>query len=654
MAGLLQVGIYGGLAAWLGPRWDLAAGLAGFMAVVQLVGAVGGLVRGSPRLTRWTANISLVGSAVLLGMYVQAAVHVATRFGAEATAHGHTSLLVIFALAPWVVGIPLWQRSASTPASSRSPTPLPVVLIAALALPVGTRAWADRPVERWAEQPALLEAAEATFATWNGERQELPSGSGPAVVLLTPWRDGRAGETVRGEGDDLSAALSQALPRLAPATGERRALVIDVARTRWSTLGGRMGELGGLGPTSNRSPSVVWRPGETRNRRVAPQWWVPVPVLGRGQHPTSFDSVIVDADGATPLSMGWAAAPDLDADAALEAAVGGGDMILRNMSEDDRYAYVMKGPSGRKGSGYNLPRHAGVTWYLARLALRTDEARFHEGASRGLAYMEGLTTDMGDGRAYVSDKRRKDGKIWVGTTSLAVMGAAILDHPLAASWGAFLASSVDEEGAVRGEMDLASGTFPAQQLNPYGQGQTVLALAILVREGHEELRPALERAARYMDGGYAPGGAARLVVLDEHWTCIASQVVDEALGTPYGEGACRGYLAEQKPRTPSSTSSLRASSGAAGGLAEAVVAAAHTLGDAKYVDRSAAFGQQFLDSTYRPADAPFLGRPATLMGGFRDSPIKLDVRMDAVQHIGCALLGIEALLRGQAQPGNHP
>lgn len=654
MAGLLQAGIYGGLAAWLSPRWGLAAGLAVCMCVVQLAGAVGALGWGLPRVTRWTANLSLIGSAVLLGLYVQAAVHVATRFGAEATAHGHTSLLVIFAMTPWVVGIPLWQRSASTPPNARWPTRLPVVLLAALALPVGTRAWADRPAERWAEQPALLEAAEAAFATWNGERLALPSGNGPAVVLLTPWRNGRAGETVRGEGDDLGAALSEALPLLEPASGERRALVVDVARTRWSTLGGRVGELGGLGPNSNRSPSVAWRPGETRNQSVAPDWWVPLPVLGRGQHPTSFDSVIVDIDGATPLSMGWASAPTLDADAALAAAVGGGDMILHNMSEDGRYAYVMKGPSGRKGGGYNLPRHAGVTWYLARLALRTDERRFHEGAAKGLAYMEQLTTDMGDGRAYVSDKKRKDGKVWVGTTSLAVMGAAILDHPLAASWGAFLASSVDEDGAVRGEMDRESGTFPEQQLNPYGQGQTVLALAILVREGHEALRPALERAASYLDGGYAPGGAARLVVLDEHWTCIASQVAAEALGTAHGEGACRGYLAEQKPRTPSNRSSLRASSGAAGGLAEAVVAAAHTLGDPVYIDRSAAFGQHFLDSAYRPADAHFLGTPATLMGGFRDSPFKLDVRMDSVQHIGCALLGIEAILRGSAYPGNHP
>jgi hypothetical protein len=55
-------------------------------------------------------------------------------------------------------------------------------------------------------------------------------------------------------------------------------------------------------------------------------------------------------------------------------------------------------------------------------------------------------------------------------------------------------------------------------------------------------------------------------------------------------------------------------------------------------------GQGFLRNQYKPADSPFLGRPEALIGGFRDTPGRLAVRMDAVQHIGCALLGIEALL----------
>ena len=38
----------------------------------------------------------------------------------------------------------------------------------------------------------------------------------------------------------------------------------------------------------------------------------------------------------------------------------------------------------------------------------------------------------------------------------------------------------------------------------------------------------------------------------------------------------------------------------------------------------------------------------------RDGPDALDVQIDAVQHIGGALLGAEALLSGRARPGSLP
>ncbi|MEY3212516.1 MAG: hypothetical protein RIT28_2997, partial [Pseudomonadota bacterium] len=61
-----------------------------------------------------------------------------------------------------------------------------------------------------------------------------------------------------------------------------------------------------------------------------------------------------------------------------------------------------------------------------------------------------------------------------------------------------------------------------------------------------------------------------------------------------------------------------------------------------------------LGNAYQAADAPFLGRPERLIGGFRDRPWRLMVQVDAVQHVGCALLGVEQLLRGEALPGAMP
>ncbi|NOY26316.1 MAG: hypothetical protein GXP62_10635, partial [Oligoflexia bacterium] len=158
----------------------------------------------------------------------------------------------------------------------------------------------------------------------------------------------------------------------------------------------------------------------------------------------------------------------------------------------------------------------------------------------------------------------------------------------------------------------------------------------------------------FLGGAYAPGAAGRLFVLDEHWTCLAQSAIHDVSGATPGMSICRAYLAQSASQTPTPTDPLAIATGPAGGLAEAVVAAALLHPDPTLRRRALAFGQHFLDNQYRPADSPLLPNPAALLGGFRDSPWELDVRVDAVQHIGCALLGIEALLRGQDLPGSRP
>ncbi|MBW2256650.1 MAG: hypothetical protein JRI25_18925, partial [Deltaproteobacteria bacterium] len=49
-----------------------------------------------------------------------------------------------------------------------------------------------------------------------------------------------------------------------------------------------------------------------------------------------------------------------------------------------------------------------------------------------------------------------------------------------------------------------------------------------------------------------------------------------------------------------------------------------------------------------------LGYPERLVGGFRGRPWSLDVRIDSVQHIGGALLGVEQLMLGKPVPGGMP
>ena len=123
-----------------------------------------------------------------------------------------------------------------------------------------------------------------------------------------------------------------------------------------------------------------------------------------------------------------------------------------------------------------------------------------------------------------------------------------------------------------------------------------------------------------------------------------------------GEGVCRAYVANQTAPAPGGA--FEPNAGGAAGAAEAVIALAEierrrgVRGPAWR--RAVETGRWLLSHQYRPADAPWLGRAENLMGGWRDRPWSLDVRIDAVQHVACALLGVEQLLADAELPGAMP
>jgi hypothetical protein len=644
IANIAQALIYGAGWYWLRERWSFPAQLAFGCAVLQVI-AAGALLFNKERIARWCSVLCLAAMALVIGQFLDAADHLTEAYGSDARKIGERSMEKIWLATPWAIFFPLWQAVHGG---------LRVLLVPALVLliPMLFNTGGDGPSMSWPSQPEQEAAAEAAFSLWHGQEAEIPQGVGPATVLLTPYQNGRAGTAVRGDGKTLRVAVTQALGKLDGPKKKRTGLVLDVARKSYTAKAAvPAGDGGGLASAGGTSPVVAWRPGKIGNTKVALDWSLPRPKIGK-QRPTLFDTVLADDNGVYPVSGAWTAPQSLTAETALEAAVAGGHMLAHHQSKNGRFAYTVKGPSGKVNrKGYNFPRHAGTAWFLARLVQRTDDPIIRNARDRAIEYMVANTIAVDDQRSYLGDPRRSDGKAWVGTTALATLAAIAAEHPIALPWGRFVASSVDEFGQVRGEMLRTKTEFHAQNKNPYGQGQTTLAIAALVRAGHEEFRPTLERLAAYLDGDYAPGGVGRLVVLDEHWTCLAALAIQDALGQAHGAEVCHAYLAKEADKTPNDGSRIRPFSGAAGGLAEAVVAGA-VLND-KHRDDAIAYGEWFLRSAYQRSDASLLPRPAALQGGFRDTPYRLDVRMDAVQHIGCALLGIEALLGG-VHPGNMP
>ncbi len=670
---LLQALVFGLLAAKLGARWMPAGAICGVAVLAQL--AAGGWLlagRDDLRPIRWANGLTLVVSAFTLGLFVQVGVHIVAHFTPVGAQTGYELLGGTALAAPWVLAVPLGQLIAAGIRPAEGAGTAAAVLLA-VAIPSGVAVWHAQPIRTFASDIDVPAAARWTHnrTAGRGEMWLLPEGPGPVLLIVSLVDNAKVIGSEVVEGETLEGALSKVSLET---RNHDAAVYVDAAVAEYSLwqpwlVNGRgwlmrPAESALLGTERAVGSLELWRSKAVGHAyafdrlgyisidpsafaKAGPTSWVQVQGgMGLGRD-------------AWPITQTWSSPPELTADTAYQAAVAGARHMAYNQADGGRYAYVVKGPSGHHGGGYNYPRHAGATWFLARVARRTDEDRIWDAARKGLDFLGDATEFRGD-VAYVLDPGRRDGRAWVGTTALAVLGSLTMDErqDLTDKWVAWIASAVDERGVVRGDFDRDTGEWPEQAEVTYAQGQGMLALAVALRSGHEEARAPLERAAAYVESGdYWPRGAGSLFTMDEHWMCLAALVAEEQLQKPAGRWLCEAYLDHVGWMTPVQGGPVHMNSGALGGLGEAVIARAEMDRldgvEGRYHQTAKRYGEVFLRSLYRRSDRSMVGR-RQILGGFRETPWGLDVRVDAVQHIGCALLGIEQLLRGQKVPGGMP
>lgn len=607
---LLQALVYAVAARELGLRWQ---GYAIFLGVAAFLQGVGAIATALQR-RRWVQGAAAGSVVIVLAIYgeVLAQVWMLNRaFGSQTAEAAAEPLGALGLLLPWVLLWPL-SRLRGTPGS-------PLLLLGLLPLLNG----AGAPVTSGESADSV---AMALWSQWNGGA----TASVPPGTLVTPLLDGMAGRTLVAEG-----------PLSLPERGSRPALLVEVPVAPVP---------GGLvRPGTDAPPGVSpWLYARTiKHQQVLPGLYVPA-----AQESLRYRAALVSEAGTVTLEDGWSPPPPVSPESLRTSVAEGAHHLLANMQGDGRFTYIVKGPSGRSGAGYNYPRHAGTAWFLARAASALKDPSIGAAADGALQHLAQTSESTLDGRVFVLDPSRDDGKAWVGTTALALMGLSLRhNNPvLAEGWLRQVAASVDERGKVRGEMTIRSGVFPDQPANPYGQGQVMLALLLAERAGMNSGKEALDRAEAYLRRDYA--GAHPLLVGDEHWMCLVAHALHSVRQSDAADGICAAYL--ELERGPNPGSALQPGAGGAGGLGEAVAAWADITGSSSYRRSASSFGWLFLRSQYRPADAPLLGRPDRLIGGFRDGPGELDVQIDAVQHIGSAMLGIAVLLGGPEETGSWP
>ena len=343
--------------------------------------------------------------------------------------------------------------------------------------------------------------------------------------------------------------------------------------------------------------------------------------------------------------------------------IAAGHYLARGVDARGRFRYLVDAPTNRTLGGYDWPRHAGATYFLAQIAALSHDPDIAYATLRAAAYLrDHAIVPCGEYRC-VGDGARVD----VGSAALTVMAfvevaRAHLDDGytlIVPALTAFLRAQQRPDGEFMHEYDR-EGTHPIDVQLLYYSGEAALALS----RAHSLLGdpPDLDAASRALD--HLTGRAwnffgSRYYWGEEHWTCQAMddlwkaapsrRALDFCLSwhafcrklqygpgdTPFDGNGAYGFGPLVTPRlTP------------AGSRTEAAVAtleAARRAGVAQdelnalegQIRRSLAL---LLRQQFRPGPKHLFADPAAVEGAMPGSEVDWQLRIDYAQHAGSAMV----------------
>ena len=606
---------------------------------------------------------------------------------------------------------------------------LPTALLLAGATWVRGRYRIDHPdrlgqparVAAMAALRAGLERKPIARPSADGLDAELDQG-GPAIV--TVWKTGAVVVRVEGRGDTAAAAIEAAARALAASpkveamtSGDHDAarIQVDLVRGRGPLLRAVAAlapfalhpGLEGLGAVTAGGEEHLLTADELVRRRllvskkpigalpdlkigldlgrtdrlfaatskIDRKAWA---VLDRSYFRFRADTFVEGPDRApVPLDRGVPPGPELTAASLRQAALDGGRYLVRHLAENGRYVYETNLATGKssdpkKPRPYSLPRHAGVTYFLAELYRHTGEKWLLEPIERAFGHFAELveqggctgTTPEGKPFACVAQEEDKQGRL--GSTALAVVALAeyrratrsdrfdALTRRLA-EWLLFMQNP---DGTFCHLYDIKGGERDTKTQLLYFSGEAALALARM---------HAVYGDARYLEG--ARRGIDRLIDWydffaggffygEEHWTCIAAEAAFPALRDARHLDFCDGYgdfLRRQQVMeddfsdladmagTYGVTPFILPNNTPVGSRTEAMIST-YLLGK-HHGQPSEPLRQQILRSMrfalrqqIRPEGSFWLSPKAEGLGAISASTIDPSVRIDYVQHVCSALL----------------
>ncbi len=218
-------------------------------------------------------------------------------------------------------------------------------------------------------------------------------------------------------------------------------------------------------------------------------------------------------------------AEHLERAAVMEAIADAALHLARGVDPRGRYRYLVDVRTNTTLPGYNWPRHAGTTYFLAQAAALLDDATIRYACLRAAAALrEEATKDCGPNRCIAEDAEAGVGASALALIAYAEIVRAKIDDSYrvpAAELARFLKSQQRPDGELMHFYDRVSKK-PVDVQVMYYTGEAALALSRWHRVSGDpdDLRAASRALARLSGEGWSFFGS-RYYFAEEHWTCQA-------------------------------------------------------------------------------------------------------------------------------------
>lgn len=351
-----------------------------------------------------------------------------------------------------------------------------------------------------------------------------------------------------------------------------------------------------------------------------------------------------------------------------EGAMAAARFLARGLDEKGRFRYLIDAPTNRTLPGYDWPRHAGATYFLAQAAALAGDAQLSAAALRAGGWLrDHAMVKCGDHRC-IGDQRVVD----VGSTSLAVLAfVEIATAKLDPSFGdlvpeltAFLRAQQRADGEFMHEYDRgARQPIDVQLLYYSGEAALSLSRAAALEGDPRDLDAARRGLAHLVGPGWTFFGS-RYYFGEEHWTCQAMQDLWDRAPDPQALDFCMRWQAYDRRLQYAAGETPYDADGAygfgpivtprltpVGSRSEAGIAtldvAARAAGTPYAVspEELARLDRQMrrslsllLRQQFHPGPSYLFAAPAAVDGAMPGSEVDWQLRIDYAQHTGSALI----------------